>query len=131
MSRTAPTHVEPRSLTALGLLTLSLRVILETGIVVGLAYWGWTTGDGTAAKILLALAAPGIGFGFWGLVDFRGTGRIAEPLRLVQELVISGLAALAWYDAGQDGVGLALAALSLVYHGLVYGSGQRLLPAPD
>jgi len=33
--------------------------------------------------------------GFWGAVDFHQAGRLAEPLRLVQELAISGLAAVA------------------------------------
>jgi Protein of unknown function (DUF2568) len=100
---------------------------METGVVVALAYWGIHTGATTLAKVLLGLGAPVAGFGFWGLVDFRGAGRAAEPLRLVQELALSGLAALAWYAAGQQVLGIALAALSLLYHALVYASGHRLL----
>jgi hypothetical protein len=38
--------------------------------------------------------------------------RLAEPLRLVKELAISLLAALAFYVAGRHGAGIALAALS-------------------
>ena len=57
-------------------LNLALRVLMETGIVVALAYWGVHTGDSTAAKILLGVGAPVLGFGFWGAVDFRW----AQPL---------------------------------------------------
>ena len=108
-------------------LNLGLRVVLETGIVVGLAYWGYRTGSGPVAKVALAIGAPVLGFGFWGAVDFHQAGRAAEPLRLVQELVISGLVALAVWSAGQPLLGLLLAALSIVYHALVYATGSRLL----
>ena len=106
-------------------LILALRAIMETGIVVGLAYWGLQTADGSIAKIGLAIGAPVLGFGFWGLVDFHQAGRAAEPLRLVQELVISGLVALALWSAGQPLLGLLLAVLSVVYHALVYAPSRR------
>jgi Protein of unknown function (DUF2568) len=106
---------------------LTLRVVMEAGIVVGLAYWGYQTGRGMSLQILLAVLAPVIGFGLWGAVDFHGAGRLAEPLRLSQELVISGLAAVAVYTAGQRAAGVALAAVSVIYHGLVYATGDRLL----
>jgi hypothetical protein len=106
---------------------LALRALMELGVVVGLAYWGYRTGDGAGMKLLLAVGAPLLGFGFWGAVDFRFAGRSAEPLRLVQELVVSGLAALALYAAGARLLGALLAALSVAYHALVYASGDRLL----
>lgn len=108
-------------------INLVLRVTMEIGIVVALGFWGYHVGASTGAKIGLMIGAPCVGFGLWGAVDFRQAGRFAEPLRLVQELVISGLAAVAWYAAGQHILGIALAALSVVYHGLVYASGERLL----
>jgi hypothetical protein len=107
--------------------TLGLRVLLEAGIVAGLAYWGVHTGDTTGGRVLRGIAAPLIGFGFWGAVDFRRAGRLAEPLRLIQELAVSGLAALALYATARHGLGLALAGLSVVYHALVYASGGTLL----
>ena len=107
--------------------TLVLRVLMEVGIVAGLAYWGVQAGSGTRESILLGLAAPAIAFGFWGAVDFHQAGRLAEPLRLVQELVVSGLAALALFAAGRPLLGALLGALSVVYHALVYAGGGRLL----
>ena len=110
---------------------LTLRVTLETGIVGGLAWWGYDTGGGGGLGILLAILAPAIGFGLWGAVDFRQAGRYAEPLRLAEELVISGLAAWGLFAIDQPSWGWALLALSVVYHGAVYAVGQRLLrPEP-
>lgn len=112
-------------------LTLTLRVTMETGIIAALAWWGYHTGPTTTTKIALAVAAPAAGFGFWGAVDFRQAGRLAEPLRLAQELAVSGLAAVALYAAGQHLFGWALGVTSAVYHALVYASGGRLLkPRP-
>ena len=112
-------------------INLLLRVTLETGVVVALGFWGYHDGGGTAARIGLMVAAPALGFGLWGAVDFHQAGRLAEPLRLVQELAISGVATAAWYLAGYHGFGIALGALSLVYHLLVYATGSRLLkPRP-
>ena len=108
-------------------LNLALRVGLEVGI---LAYWGFTSGEGAAAKILLGLGAPILGFGFWGAVDFHQAGRAAEWLRLAQELAISALAALALCGAGQQALGIARIALSLLYHALLYAAGERLLERP-
>ncbi len=43
---------------------------------------------------------------------------------------LSGLAAAAVYAAGRPRFGAALAALSIVHHGLVYALGERLVK-PD
>jgi len=106
---------------------LALRALLELGIVIALAVWGYQMGEGLSMKILLGIMVPVLGFGFWGAVDFHQTGRPAEPLRLFEELIISGLAAVAFYVAGQHALGWILGSLSIVYHVLVYLSGERLL----
>jgi hypothetical protein len=106
---------------------LALRALMELGIVVGLGYWGYVTGGSLGTRLLLAIGAPLLGFGFWGMVDFRQAGKFAEPLRLIQELVISGLAAAAWYGSGQHSLGISLGLVSLVYHVLVYTLGGTLL----
>ncbi len=109
------------------LLLLTLRALLEGSVVAGLAYWGAEASSNTALSIALAVAAPLLGFGVWGAVDFHQLDQRAEPLRLLQELVISGLSALGVWVAGQHAVAVALAALTLVYHAAVYASGRRLL----
>jgi Protein of unknown function (DUF2568) len=108
-------------------LLLGLRVLMEVGVVAALATWGVHTGHSTGTKIVYGLGAPALGFGLWGAVDFHQAGPYAEPARLVQELALSGLAAAAWYAAGQPALGIALAAVSVVYHALVYAFRARLL----
>ncbi len=100
---------------------------MELGIVAALAYWGIHTGHNVTSKAALGIGAPAAGFGFWGAVDFRQAGHAAEPLRLGQELIISGLAALALFVAGLHVLGIALLVLTIAYHGLVYAMGRRLL----
>lgn len=97
----------------------------------GFAYWGVNTADGAAGKVLLGVAAPAIGFGAWGTLDFRGAGRHAELFRLVEELAISGLAALALTASDQVGLGVGLAVVSAVHHVLTYAIGERLLKPPE
>jgi hypothetical protein len=106
---------------------LTLRALMEAGIIVALGWWGYHTGGSTETRVLRAFVVPILGFGFWGLVDFRWAGRFAEGLRLTQELAVSGVAAVAWYAAGQHVLGWALAVVSVVHHVLVYVSGERLL----
>lgn len=109
------------------LFTLTLRALMELGVVVALFFGGYHIGGTTSMKIVFALAAPIIGFGFWGVVDFHQAGKLGEPLRMIQELTISLLAALAWYVAGYHSFGWGLAALTIVYHILMPLSGQKLL----
>ena len=99
---------------------------MEFAIVVALSWWGYHATEGVA-RYVLAVLAPTVGFGVWGSIDFRNAGASAERLRLLQELAISGLAALAWYASGEQALGLGLAALSLLHHVLVYLLGDRLL----
>jgi hypothetical protein len=106
---------------------LTLRVTMEVGIVTALAAWGHHAGAGPISRLVMTLVAPAVGFGIWGAVDFRRAGRFAEVLRLVEELALSGLAALGWYVAGQPLLAGVLATVSLTYHGLVYVAGDRLL----
>ncbi|MFL7869900.1 MAG: YrdB family protein [Anaerolineales bacterium] len=106
---------------------LALRALMETGIVLALAYWGYQIGNNLWTKVLLGIVAPLLGFGFWGAIDFHQAGNMAEPLRLIEELVVSWLAAFALFVAGQPVLGWTLGLLSIVYHALVYISGGRLL----
>lgn len=108
---------------------LALRGLMEFGVVVGFAYWGYQVGSNPLMKILLAIGTPLVGFGIWGMIDFRNAGTMAEGLRLTEELIISGLAAVAVYISGQHMVGILLAVISVVYHFSVYLSGARLLKA--
>ncbi|HKK46589.1 MAG TPA: YrdB family protein [Balneolaceae bacterium] len=108
-------------------INLALRGLMETGIVLAFAFWGYRIGGNKSMKILLCIAVPLVGFGFWGAVDFSGMGKLSETLRLIQELVISGLAALALYVTGAHVWGIVLVSISIVHHALVYSLGETLL----
>ncbi len=114
-------------MTAIERVNLTLRAVMEFGVVVGFAYWGYQAGGRPATKLGLAIVTPVVGFGIWGAVDFHQFGRAAELLRLAEEMLLSGLAAAAFYAAGRHALGWTLAGLSVVYHVLVYASGARLL----
>ncbi len=123
----AVTTVVGMLLSTLRLLNVALRGVMEAGIVAALAYWGVRTGDSAVAKVILGVGAPVVGFGLWGAVDFREASSLAEPLRLLEELVISALAALALYAAGSHALAWGLALLSALHHALVYALGTTLL----
>ncbi|MFN2198857.1 MAG: YrdB family protein [Anaerolineales bacterium] len=125
-------HIEdlnqgPHLSEALKWFNVALRGLMEFGIVAAMSYWGYQAGSSPLSGVILAITAPLIVFGFWGLVDFHQAGRMSEPLRLVQELVISGLAAAALFITGQPALGWTLGVISIIYHGLVYLSGETLL----
>jgi hypothetical protein len=100
---------------------------MEMGIIVGFGYWGFHIARGSVLKIIITIFLPVIVFGFWGVVDFHNAGKFSEPLRLIQELVISGAAAVALYASEQHLFGWILALLSIVHHILVYLIGDTLL----
>ncbi|HKJ40923.1 MAG TPA: YrdB family protein, partial [Sunxiuqinia sp.] len=106
---------------------VALRGIMEACIVVALGIWGYHIGSSQISKILFTGLAPAIGFGFWGAVDFHQFGKRAETFRLIQELVVSGLAALSLYSTGAHLWAWLLAMLSIIHHALVYLLGERLL----
>lgn len=108
-------------------INLALRGLTEFGIIAALGYWGLYTGSTPVMKVLLGIGAPLLGFGFWGLIDFHQAGSLSEPLRLAQELIISGVAVFALYLTGHPGLGLALAVVFIVQHALIYGTGGTLI----
>jgi hypothetical protein len=108
-------------------INIGLRGIIEMGIVLAIGYWGFHAVEANIARILLGIGAPLAVFGFWGLVDFHEAGRRAESLRLIQELVVTGLAAVRLFVAGQPALAWAMGLLSVVHHALVYSLGERLL----
>ena len=108
-------------------LNLTLRALMELGIVLAFGYWGYQTGQSLGSRLLLCIGAPVLGFGIWGSVDFHQAGSLSEPLRLIEELVISGSAAVALYSAGQPLLAWLLGLLSIAYHALVYMAGDKLL----
>ena len=108
-------------------INVALRAVMEIGIVTAFGFWGYRVGNSTLMKILLAIAVPMAGFGFWGAVDFHQLGSAAEFVRLVQELILSILAAFAFYISGLHTLAWILFVLSAIHHSLIYILGDRLI----
>lgn len=96
-------------------------------MIAAFGYWGYHVGNNGTMKILLGVMVPLIGFGFWGLVDFHQFGKKAETFRLLQELLVTGLAAFALYKTGMHALGWLLVIVSPIHHVLLYSLGEKLL----
>jgi len=108
-------------------INLTLRAVLEFGIVIALGIWGYHSGTTGATSIVFLILFPIVGFGIWGSVDFSQFEQTGEYFRLVEELIISLLAAYGLYTSGQVAFSVFMASLTLIYHLLVYVTGERLL----
>lgn len=106
---------------------LFLRVSIELGIVAALGYWGFETGQSPIGKMALGIGAPLLAFGIWGFVSPRKGPAVNELMRLIEELAISGLAAVALYATGKHTLGYAFGLATIINHALVYVLGGRLL----
>jgi hypothetical protein len=120
-------HVKTSDTPVLKWVNVILRGLMETAVVAGLAYWGYKSGNPVFWKVIFAVLFPVIGFGFWGIVDFHRLKKHAETLRLVQELLITGLIAAALIALGAHIAGWILVALSVLHHSLNYFLGEKLL----
>lgn len=89
---------------------LALMLLLELGVLLALAYWGFLLGPGLAAKIGLGLGTPLLAALVWGMF---GAPRSARRLRGIWyqllKVVFFGSAALALYAAGSRALGIVFA----------------------
>ncbi len=113
-------HDIPLNLLILG----GIRFTLELAAAAGLAWWGWTLGDGGLIGVILAILFPTIAFTVWGVFAVRDdpsrnpNPTVAVPgwLRLVIEIAFFGLAAYGIWTSGSR----ALAETLLTAVGIVY-----------
>jgi Protein of unknown function (DUF2568) len=97
---------------------LVIRFLCELGLLVGLAYWGFTVGEGATAW-LLGLGAPAVAAVVWGLfVAPKARYPVSMPIRLSIELDLFILATLALWFAGAPVAGLLLGLLGATTSGL-------------
>jgi Protein of unknown function (DUF2568) len=90
---------------------LAIRSLCELGLLAGLAYWGFTVGEGATAW-LLGLGAPTVAAIAWGLfVAPKAKYPVSMPIRLSIEIDLFILAALALWFADAPVAGLLLGVL--------------------
>jgi MFS superfamily sulfate permease-like transporter len=78
-------------------LNLAFRFILELLVLVALFLWGLQLSGSLPLQLVAGLGAPALVMTVWGLfVAPKATRRLPDPARLVVELVIWSLGALAF-----------------------------------
>lgn len=67
----------------LTLLSLTLQFMLELAALAALGDWGYSTGNSSATRVGLAVAAPFMAAALWGLVKRRQVSAAGAPPREV------------------------------------------------
>ncbi len=115
-------------------INLAFRFLLEIAVLVALGYWGWVSGEGFW-RWVLAADLPILAGVLWGTFrvpeDPSSSGRAPIPvpglIRLVLEIAILGLGALALFDAGIRWLGGLYAAGLILHYALSYDRIRWLL----
>jgi len=93
---------------------LTVAFLAELAALAALAAWGWSTGGSTGSRLVLAVAAPAVAAGLWGVFAApRAPVRVPALTVLVKILVFGG-AVLALFATGHPVLAIALAAAALL-----------------
>jgi len=96
-------------------INLALAFLLELCMLAALGYWGFTLDQGLAIRVGAGLGLPVLAAVVWGLwMAPRAPKRLQEPLHLIVELLIFGLAIAALYTAGRPQLALAFGVIYAV-----------------
>ncbi|MFD0698863.1 YrdB family protein [Paenibacillus sp. GCM10027628] len=100
---------------------LGLRFVLELCMLAALGYWGFHVGKGMIVKSALGIGAPLIAAVLWGMfVAPKASIAIAEPYRLLIELVIFASATAALYVSGRQSLAVTFALVYLINRALIF-----------
>jgi hypothetical protein len=82
-------------------LNLGLRFLLELAALAILGWWGYRTGEGSLAKLGLAVGLPLVAGAVWGLfVAPKAALPVPGPVRLLLQIAIFGAATAALVGLG-------------------------------
>ena len=96
-------------------LNLAVRFLLELCALLALMYWGTHTGDSMAEGIVIAALAPGAAiFVWWRLVAPKSASWLTDTGRLLVEMAVFGLSALALIAAGQTLLAISFAVVAVL-----------------
>ena len=88
-------------MTAFLAVNLALRFLLELCALVASGYWGFRTGSGVS-RFLLGIGAPVLLAMAWGMFGSpRAAITLSGPVKLLVELAVFGIAAVALAAAGR------------------------------
>ncbi|UIJ61027.1 YrdB family protein [Amycolatopsis acidiphila] len=105
-----------------------LAFLLELLALAALAYWGFTTGDGIALKLVLGIGAPVLAAVVWGLFAApRATFGLPRVAVVVVKVLWFGAAVTALCVTGHPVLGAALAVLAVANLG--YATAKKMATA--
>ena len=83
-------------------LNLSIRFLLELGMLASVAYWGFSTNSSWALKILFGIGLPILLAVIWGFfMAPRSAHRLSGIPFTIMDFVLLGSGAFALYASGQ------------------------------
>lgn len=92
---------------------LTVRFLCELGMLVALAYWGFTAVDGALAWVL-GLGAPTLAAAIWAtFVSPKARRPVSMPVRISVEIDLFVLSALALWFAGAPAAAVVLGVLGI------------------
>jgi hypothetical protein len=105
--------------------SFALQFLLELAALAAFGYWGATSGSGTFAQVVLAIAAPLLAAVVWGVFGSpKAPFHLTGAWRLLLEVVFFGSAATALAIADHPVLGVALAATVAVNVALLHAHGE-------
>ena len=93
---------------------LSVAFLAELAALAALAVWGWSTGDSTGWRLVLALAVPAAAGVLWGVFAAPHAPVQVVALTLLVKVVVFGAAVLALIATGHPWAAVLLAVAALL-----------------
>lgn len=108
------------------IMNLLVRFLLELSALAAFAFWGARTGGTMAARVGLALVTPLAFAALWVFFASPASSlRLEDPLRLLFELTVFGLAVAAVAMAGKPVLATVYATAAVLNIVLMTALGQR------
>jgi hypothetical protein len=93
---------------------LTVAFLAELAALAALAVWGWSVGESTGSRVVLAAAAPAVAGVLWGVFAAPRAPVRVPVLTLLVKVVVFGGAVLALFAIGHPWPAVALAAAALL-----------------
>ena len=106
-----------------------LRFLLELSALAAVAYWGWSEHGGVWRWVLVVAAPLAIALVWGRWVAPKAKVRVADPWKLLLELLVFGSAVAALALADRPVLAIVMGAATLLHLALTFALDQRSVPA--